>query len=102
MAPFGVLAAVLALAGCASDDHPPRGRRSWRRAIRRVPAGPPQRASLFVSPAGEPFRAGPGEPYPVAVWFRLADADGDGKLTRDEFVADAARFFSGSTPIMTG
>src|SRR6185503_18497922 len=48
---------------------------------------------LFVSPAGEPFRAGPGEPYPVAAWFKAADADGDGKLTREEFVADAARFF---------
>jgi Ca2+-binding EF-hand superfamily protein len=29
----------------------------------------------------------------VAAWFRQADADGDGKLTRDEFVADAVRFF---------
>ena len=30
----------------------------------------------------------------MAVWFRGADANGDGKLTRDEFVADAARFFA--------
>jgi Ca2+-binding EF-hand superfamily protein len=30
----------------------------------------------------------------VAAWFSRADADGDGKLTRDEFVADAARFFA--------
>lgn len=85
-----LLAPVLGLAACASDDHPGR-REGFRGEGESRP--PPARPSLFVSPAGEPFRAGPGEPYPVAAWFRGADADGDGKLTRDEFVADAARFF---------
>jgi hypothetical protein len=84
-----LLAPALCLAACASDDHP--GRREGRRGGGE--SGPPARPSLFISPAGEPFRAGPGEPYPVAAWFRGADANGDGKLTRDEFVADAARFF---------
>jgi Ca2+-binding EF-hand superfamily protein len=56
-------------------------------------SGPPQRASLFISPAGQPFRAGPGEPYPVARWFAQADRDGDGKLDRAEFMADAIAFF---------
>jgi hypothetical protein len=52
------------------------------------------RPTLFLSPAGEPFHADAGKPYPVAVWFAQADADHDGKLTRDEFRADFARFFS--------
>ena len=73
-----LLAAVAASAsGCASG--PP-------------PVGPGPRAWLFVSPAGEPFRARPGEPYPLAAWFSGADADRDGRLTLEEFRADADRF----------
>ena len=34
-----------------------------------------------------------GAPYPVADWFRQADADGDGRLTLAEFVADGTRYF---------
>jgi hypothetical protein len=49
--------------------------------------------NLFISPCGEPFRADVGAPYPVAAWFGQADANRDGKLARDEFVADADRFF---------
>jgi Ca2+-binding EF-hand superfamily protein len=52
------------------------------------------RPTLFLSPAGEPFHADAGQPYPVSVWFTQADANHDGKLTRDEFRADFARFFS--------
>lgn len=52
-------------------------------------AGP----QLFISPAGEPFRAPPGASYPVSVWFEGADANHDGALSRDEFVADSLRFF---------
>ena len=48
---------------------------------------------VFISPAGEPFRADPGQPYPVALWLSGADADHDGVLTREEFVADSLRFF---------
>ncbi|WP_199554909.1 EF-hand domain-containing protein [Sandaracinobacteroides hominis] len=48
---------------------------------------------LFIAPSGEPFRAGLDEPYPVAKWFAGADADGDGKLTLAEFVADGDRWF---------
>lgn len=48
---------------------------------------------LFVSPMGEPFRADWGKPYPVVVWFAQADANHDGIITRDEFRADALRFF---------
>jgi hypothetical protein len=34
-----------------------------------------------------------GQPYPVRVWFAEADADRDGKLTKDEFRADFKAFF---------
>src|SRR5208283_623562 len=50
-------------------------------------------ASLFISPSGEPFRAGPGQPYPVARWFAQVDRNGDGRIDRAEFRADAAAFF---------
>lgn len=53
----------------------------------------PLPTQLFIAPSGEPFRAGPGEPYPVAAWFAGADRNHDGKLTDGEFVTDAARFF---------
>jgi len=56
------------------------------------PRGGP--AMLFVSPAGEPFRAPAGAPYPVAAWFEGADRNGDHKLDRQEFLADAMRFFA--------
>jgi hypothetical protein len=69
---------ALALTACAS-------------APQDAPKGP--RSTLFISPAGEPFHAGPGQPYPVGQWFAQADANHDGKLTRDEFRADFTRFF---------
>jgi Ca2+-binding EF-hand superfamily protein len=71
------LAALSACAGAGPQDPAPKGPRS----------------TLFLSPAGEPFRAGPGQPYPVGAWFAQADANHDGKLTRDEFRADFSRFF---------
>jgi hypothetical protein len=49
---------------------------------------------LFISPCGKPYRAAPGEPYPVAVWFTQADGNHDGFLDRGEFRADAAAFFA--------
>lgn len=48
---------------------------------------------LFIAPSGEPFRAGPGEPYPIAAWFAAADTSRDGKLTEGEFVISATKFF---------
>jgi hypothetical protein len=52
--------------------------------------GPP---NVFFSPHGRPYRAVTGAPYPVVDWFKEADHNGDGKLDRAEFVADAAAFF---------
>jgi Ca2+-binding EF-hand superfamily protein len=49
--------------------------------------------NLFISPAGKPFRADAGKPYPVADWFAAADKDHDGKLTKAEFRADAEAYF---------
>ncbi len=49
--------------------------------------------NVFISPAGKPFRAQPGAPYPVADWFKEADKNADGKLDHAEFLADADAFF---------
>jgi len=56
---------------------------------------PPPRSALnvFISPAGEPFHAGPTEPYPLDQWFARADADHDGAISEAEFTADALAFF---------
>lgn len=85
---------ALAATGCAS---PPRAA-----GFERGPAGRDRsghfgggpRRLLFISPVGEPFRAGPGTPGPERSWFDGADADHDGRITRAEFTADALRFFA--------
>lgn len=48
---------------------------------------------LFISPCGEPYRGRPGDPYPVALWFKQADLNHDGVIDRAEFLADHAGFF---------
>jgi hypothetical protein len=53
----------------------------------------PRAPQLFISPAGQPFRAPAGTAYPVAQWFAQADKRGDGKVDRAEFRADAEAFF---------
>ena len=57
-------------------------------------AAPRLHPTLFLSPAGKPFHAAAGQPYPVAAWFAEADANHDGKLTREEFRADFTAFFN--------
>jgi hypothetical protein len=61
------------------------------------PASPPpaQHPSLFISPMGQPFRSGPEGPDPVSLWFAKADRNGDGRIDRTEFRADAEAFFHG-------
>jgi hypothetical protein len=71
---------VLGLTACASDREEPR-------------RDPRKDSTLFISPAGKPFHAEPGQPYPIAPWFAEADRDHDGKITRDEFRADFEAFF---------
>ena len=65
-----------------------------RRRPGRVRCARGPRSTLFLSPSGKPFHADAGKPYPVADWFAEADANQDGKLTKDEFRADFAKFFS--------
>lgn len=88
---IGLFAAALVTAGCGSsarEDLPPGF------GDDDDGDGPPRpRAQLFISPAGQPFRAPAGQPYPVAAWFAQADAGQDGRLTRDEFRADADAWF---------
>ncbi len=96
------LTALLAawLAGCASGPpagpggpdgrEGPPGRGGPHGQAGSGPSGP----QLFISPAGEPFRAPSGAPYPIKAWFDGADANHDGALGRDEFVADSLRFFA--------
>jgi hypothetical protein len=86
----GALAFLLFLpcvAACASEGPP--------RMIGGAGSGEERgEINLFISPAGQPFRAKSGEPYPVATWFRAADRNGDGRLTADEFRQDAEAFFT--------
>ena len=48
----------------------------------------------FISPMGEAFRPRSATDDTLADWFRQADGNHDGVLTRDEMVADAERFFA--------
>lgn len=54
----------------------------------------PAPPALFVSPFGEVFTAAPGGAWPVADWFRGADADQDGGVAFEEFAADGRRWFA--------
>jgi EF hand len=94
-----ILSGLLVLGACAGDGDPNRyedvGHGDFRHGGGGDP-GPRRQAglpNLFMSPAGKPYRAGRGEPYPVAVWFAAADTDHDGKLTVEEFRRDAEAFF---------
>src|SRR5215472_1566415 len=56
-------------------------------------AAPAPTPKLFLSPAGEPFRPTPAAPDPMKAWFDQADTKHQGYLDREEFRADAVRFF---------
>lgn len=90
------LTAILAASLTACALAPPEGPRGRGGPPGEAPPheGPMRGPQLFISPAGEPFRALPGAPYPVKAWFDGADANHDGAMSRDEFVADALRFFA--------
>jgi hypothetical protein len=76
-----VLTALMALAPLAVDGQ-------------NAPPGGEAPGNVFISPSGRPYRAKADAPYPIVDWFRKADADGDGRLTRAEFIADSMAFFT--------
>ena len=67
-------------------------------ALCMAPAASAQRATaqqtLFVTPMGEPYRADESGQRGIALWFSAADADRDGKMSRDEYMTEAMRFFA--------
>jgi hypothetical protein len=81
-----LLGLTLFAAACAPGAPP--------RRLGPLPPGIGARQSLFVSPAGEPFRRTAGGPAPIAAWFAGADSDGDGGLSFAEFQADFRRWFA--------
>jgi hypothetical protein len=85
-----------AAVACASDEGDGGRFDRGERGPPGAGAGAPRRPlpNVFISLSGEPFRAAAGTPYPVATWFAQADTDHDGRLSKAEVQADAARFFN--------
>ena len=91
-----ILGLALLATACASSGPPHRFRghgEGMRRGGGRMGSGMGPRLSLFVSPAGEPFRGAPGQPAPIEAWFAQADANHDGKVTRAELAAAPTPIF---------
>jgi hypothetical protein len=90
---LAVLSAALAACATQPREHEHHGRFHGGEEGHDWQGGRGGGQSLFISPAGQPFRSPSDQPYPVAVWFAAADADHDGKLTRQELRQDGRRFF---------
>lgn len=52
------------------------------------------KGSVYLSLMGEPFRTNEAGEKPFDQWFKLADQDGDGAISRLEFRSDAQAFFA--------
>lgn len=92
-----ILGLALLAAGCASSGPPQRFRghgEGMRHGGRPMGAGMGPRLSLFVSPAGKPFRGAPGQPAPIEAWFAEADVNHDGAIGYAEFQTDFRRWFA--------
>lgn len=79
-----VISLLLAVS-LASSDH------SQSTSPQREPPG--QRAPIYLSLMGEPFRGVAGGPQPIADWFAVADRNHDGAVSLREMLEDASRFF---------
>lgn len=80
----GIAAALAAATGATAQPGPPGA--DLPLVERPEPAA---RVALFISPSGQPFRAGDG----LADWFAAADRNGDTLLTQAEFRLDAEQVF---------
>jgi hypothetical protein len=92
-----ILGLALLATACASGGPPQRFRghgEGMRRGGGPMGGGMGPRLSLFVSPAGKPFRGAPGQPAPIEAWFAEADANHDGTIGYAEFQADFRRYFA--------
>ncbi|MES1198925.1 MAG: EF-hand domain-containing protein [Pseudomonadota bacterium] len=52
-----------------------------------------ERGALFITPMGEAFRSLDHDVAPIQVWVNTIDVDKDGKLSQQEYLADALLFF---------
>lgn len=52
------------------------------------------KGDVYLSLMGEPFRTGEAGEAPFDQWFKLADENGDGSISRLEFRTDAEAFFA--------
>jgi len=52
------------------------------------------KGSVYMSLMGEPFRTNDAGEPPFDQWWKLADVDGDGAVSRLEFRSDAEAFFA--------
>ena len=52
------------------------------------------KGSVYLSLMGEPFKTNDAGENPFDQWFKLADQDGDGAISRLEFRSDAEAFFA--------
>lgn len=88
---LAALWAVAALASAQAEEARP-----GRHGPEGAEHGPGGRSggNIFFSPMGKPYRGKPGAPYAVALWFDAANASHDGKLTLEQFRADAKAFFA--------
>jgi hypothetical protein len=102
-ASIALLGLTFILSACASAPRDP-GPRGFDRPDRRGPpggrgdpggpGGGPPRQQLFISPAGEPYRAPPGMPYPLSSWWSRIDPGNAGQVGAAALVGDAERFFA--------
>ena len=61
-----LICTTLALVACGHVKPERGGLGGTTEQVRGAP--PPLREQLFISPAGEPFRAPQGQPNPIGVW----------------------------------